>query len=84
MLRLSIKYTKMELDAIMQVIHFTPIEQRIMKYMLDDWSRQMMADEENVSPQVIDRAKKDIVTKIQKACESKEYYKILDSLLIKN
>ena len=54
----------------MYVIHFTPIQKRIIRYRLDEELRVRMADLEKVSVATIDRKIKDIAKKIQKAYDS--------------
>ena len=67
---LRIAFTKNELEKIMDVIHFTPMQKRIIKYRMDEESRVKMADLEKVSVATIDREIKDIAIKIQKAYDS--------------
>lgn len=66
---LKIAFTKDELEYLMSVIHFTPIQKRIINYRLDEESRVKMADLENVSVATIDREIKEIAKKIKKAYE---------------
>lgn len=54
----------------MEVIHFTPLQKRIIMYRLDEESRVKMADLENVSVATIDREIKEIAIKIRKAYDS--------------
>lgn len=64
---LKIAFTKKELEELMNVVHFTPIQKRIIEYRMDEDSRVKMAERENVSVATIDREIKDIAIKIQKA-----------------
>ena len=41
---LKISFTKQELEKLMDVIHFTPMQKRIMQYRLDEESRVKMAE----------------------------------------
>lgn len=54
----------------MEVIHFTPLQKRIIMYRLDEDSRVQMAEAENVSVSTIDREIKEIAVKIRKAYDS--------------
>ena len=67
---LKISFTKQELEMLMDVIHFTPMQKRIMQYRLDEESRVKMADLEKVSVSTIDREIKEIAVKIKKAYDS--------------
>lgn len=67
---LKISFTKQELEKIMDVIHFTPMQKRIINYRLDEESRIKMADLEKVSVSTIDREIKEIAIKIKKAYDS--------------
>ena len=67
---LKLAFTKQELETLLDVIHFTPLQRRIIKYRLDEESRVSMADKEKVSVATIDREIKDIAKKIQKAYDS--------------
>jgi len=67
---LKIAFTKKELEELMNVVHFTPIQKRIIEYRMDEDSRVKMAEQENVSVATIDREIKDIAIKIQKAYDS--------------
>ena len=64
---LKIAFTKKELDTLLDVVHFTPMQKRIIQYRLDEESRTKMADLEKVSVATIDREIKDIAVKIKKA-----------------
>ena len=64
---LKVAFTKRELEKLLEVIHFTPIQKRIILYRLDEESRVKMADLEKVSVSTIDREIKDIAKKIKKA-----------------
>lgn len=68
MLRLS--FTRNELEELLNVIHFTPLQKRIIYYRMDEESRVKMAELENVSVSTIDREIKEIAIKIQKAYDS--------------
>ena len=67
---LKLQLTKRELEELVNEIHFTPIQRRIIKYRMDEESRVEMAERENVSVAIIDREIKDIAIKIQKAYDS--------------
>lgn len=67
---LKISFTKKELQELLDVIHFTPLQRRIIEYRLDEETRVSMADKENVSVSTIDREIKDIAVKIRKAYDS--------------
>ncbi len=67
---LRISFTKKELEELLDVIHFTPLQRRIIEYRLDEETRVSMADKENCSVSTIDREIKDIAIKIQKAYDS--------------
>jgi hypothetical protein len=67
---LKISFTKQELEKLMDVIHFTPMQKRIMQYRLDEESRVKMAELEKVSVPTIDREIKEIAVKIKKAYDS--------------
>ena len=67
---LRITFTKRELDALMENIHFTPMQKRIIQYKLDEESRVKMAEIENVSISTIDREIKKISIKIKTAYEN--------------
>lgn len=67
---LRITFTKHELDALMENIHFTPMQKRIIQYKLDEESRVKMAEIENVSIATIDREIKKISIKIKTAYEN--------------
>ena len=54
----------------MEVIHFTPLQKRIIMYRLDEESRVKMADLEKVSVSTIDREIKEIAVKIRKAYDN--------------
>lgn len=64
---LKVAFTKRELEKLMEVIHFTPMQKRIINYRLDEETRVKMAELENVSVSTIDREIKDIAIKIKKA-----------------
>lgn len=67
---LKISFTKKELEELLDVIHFTPLQRRIIKYRLDEETRVSMADKEKCSVSTIDREIKDIAIKIRKAYDS--------------
>lgn len=67
---LKITFTKKELDELMEVIHFTPMQKRIISYKLDEESRVKMAELENVSVSTIDREIKKVANKIKTAYEN--------------
>ena len=67
---LKISFTKQELEKLMDVIHFTPMQKRIMQYRSDEELRVKMADLEKVSVSTIDRKIKEIGVKIKKAYDS--------------
>ena len=67
---LKISFTKKELEELLDVIHFTPMQKRIIKYRLDEETRVKMADLENVSVSTIDREIKEIAIKIRKAYDN--------------
>ena len=66
---LKISFTKQELEVIMDVIHFTPLQKRISNYRMDEESRVKMADLEKVGVATIDREIKEIADKIKKAID---------------
>ena len=67
---LKISFTKKELQELLDTIHFTPMQRRIIEYRLDEKSRVEMADKEKCSVSTIDREIKDIAIKIRKAYDS--------------
>ena len=67
---LKISFTTKELEQLMSVIHFTPLQKGIINYRQDEETRVKMADLENVSVATIDREIKEIAKKIQKAYDS--------------
>lgn len=64
---LKVAFTKRELEKLLEVIHFTPMQKRIINYRLDEESRVRMADLEKVSVSTIDREIKEIAKKVKKA-----------------
>ncbi len=64
---LRVTFTKRELEKLLEVIHFTPMQKRIIHYRLDEETRVKMADLEKVSVSTIDREIKEIAKKIKKA-----------------
>lgn len=67
---LKISFTKRELEILLEVIHFTPMQKRIIQYRLDEETRVKMADLEKVSVATIDREIKEIAVKIRKAYDN--------------
>ena len=67
---LKIAFTKKELEMLLDVVHFTPMQKRIIGYRMDEESRVKMADLENVSVATIDREIKEIAAKIKKAYDN--------------
>ena len=67
---LRISFTKRELQELLDTIHFTPLQRRIIEYRLDEKTRVEMADKEKCSVSTIDREIKDIAIKIRKAYDS--------------
>lgn len=67
---LKLAFTKKELQELLDAIHFTPLQRRIIEYRLDEKTRVEMADKENCSVATIDREIKDIAIKIRKAYDS--------------
>lgn len=66
----KIPFTKKELNKILEEVHFTPMQKRIINYRLDEESRVKMADLEKVSVATIDRELKDIANKIKHAYDN--------------
>lgn len=66
---LRIAFTKHELEELMELVHFTPMQKRIIQYKLDEESRVKMAELESVSISTIDREIKKIAIKIKSAYE---------------
>lgn len=67
---LKIAFTKKEIEQLMEVIHFTPMQKRIIQYKLDEESRVKMAELENVSVSTIDREIKKIAVKMKTAYDN--------------
>ena len=67
---LKISFTKKEIEQLMEVIHFTPMQKRIIQYKLDEESRVKMAELENVSVSTIDREIKKIAVKMKTAYDN--------------
>ena len=63
---LKIAFTKKELEMLLDVVHFTPMQKRIIGYRMDEESRVKMAELENVSVATIDRKIKEIAAKKKK------------------
>ena len=66
---LKIAFTKKELEMLLDVIHFTPMQKRIIGYRMDEETRVKMADLEKVSVATIDREIKEITKKIKIAID---------------
>lgn len=66
----KIPFTKKELNKILEEVHFTPMQKRIINYRLDEESRVKMAEIENCSLSTIDRELKDIANKIKLAYDN--------------
>lgn len=67
---LKIAFTKKELEMLLDVVHFTPMQKRIIGYRMDEESRVKMADLEKVSVATIDREIREIAVKIKKAYDN--------------
>lgn len=63
---LRIDFTNKELEDIKSKIHFTELQERIIRYRQDELSIVKMAMKENVSVSTIDREIKKIKKKIMK------------------
>lgn len=63
---LKIEFTNEELDTIKSKIHFTSLQERIMKYRQDELTIVEMAFLENMSEAKISKEIKKIKTKIKK------------------
>lgn len=63
---LKIEFTNKELDEIKSKIHFTPIQERIINYRLDEYSIAKMSLLEHCSESTISREIKKIKKKIMK------------------
>ena len=63
---LKIEFTNDELEYIKSKIHFTPIQERIIKYRQNEYSIIKMASLENCSESTINREIKKIKKKIMK------------------
>ena len=68
---LKISFTKKELEELLDAIHFTPLQKRIIEYRMDEETRVSMADKEHVSVRTIDREIQEIAIKIKKAYDEK-------------
>ena len=66
---LRIAFTKHELEELMELVHFTPMQKRIIQYKLDEESRVKMAELESVSISTLEREIKKIAIKIKSAYE---------------
>lgn len=62
----KIEYTNEELDNIKSKIHFTPFQERIIKYRQDEYSITKMAFLEHCSESTINREIKKVKSKIKK------------------
>ena len=62
----KIEYTNEELDNIKSKIHFTPFQEKIIKYRQDEYSITKMAFLEHCSESTINREIKKIKNKIKK------------------
>jgi len=67
---LKLNYSKKELETLLDVMFFTPMQERIIRYRIYEESRVKMADKEHVSVRTIDREIKKIAIKMQKAYDS--------------
>ena len=67
---LKIAFTKKELEVILDVIHFTPIQKKLIDYKMDEESRVKMEDLEKISVATIYREIKEIAEKIKKAIDN--------------
>ena len=67
---LKITFTRRELEVLMNEVHFTPIQKRIIQYKLDEESRVKMAELEHCSIATIDREIKKIAVKVKTAYDS--------------
>lgn len=63
---LKLEFTNEEINRIKSKIHFTPIQERIINYRLDEYSITKMAMEENCSESTINRQISKIKKKIMK------------------
>lgn len=63
---LKLEFTNEELNRIKNKIHFTPIQERIIDYRLDEYSITKMAMKENCSESAINRQISKIKKKIMK------------------
>lgn len=63
---LKLEFTNQEIETIKEKIHFTPIQERIINYRLDEYSITKMAMLENCSESTINREIKKIKRKIKK------------------
>ena len=63
---LKISFGEEELKTLEKKIHFTPMQERIIRYRIYEESRVKMAELENVSVATIDREIKDIAKKYKK------------------
>ena len=63
---LKIEFTNKEIDILKSKIHFTPMQERIINYRLDEYSITKMAMLENCSESTISREIRKIKKKIKK------------------
>ena len=63
---LKLAFTKYELETLLDAIHFTPLQRRIIEYRMNEETRVSMADKEHVSVRTIDREIQEIAIKIKK------------------
>lgn len=63
---LKLEFTNKEINDIKNKIHFTPLQERIMEYRLNELSIVQMSMKENLSESTINREIKKIKKKIMK------------------
>lgn len=63
---LKLEFTNKEIEDIKSKIHFTPLQERIIKYRMDEYSITKMSMLENCSESTINREIKKIKKKIMK------------------
>ena len=66
---LKISFTKKELETLLDEMHFTTMQERIIKYRLDEYSITKMAMLENCSESTISREISKIKKKIKKGLD---------------
>jgi len=64
--RLRLEFTNSEIDYIKSKIHFTPMQERIIKYRMDELSIVEMSMKENCSESKISKEIKKVKRKINK------------------